>query len=212
MEAIQTTGATFQINNAKLYVPVVTLSINNNIKFLENIKQGSKRKISWNKYRSEITTQPKNNYLDYLIDPIFRNINKLFVLLFKNDDDDPTRYYFEEYYMPLIENKDFNALIGNKTFFDPPVKNKQEAYKKVVEMSRNNDITTGNLLDYFYHQKYYKVIDIDLSRQTNTSIPQKVYFVEKLEEDDGGTMFCIAEKQQKYSKLFFRFIYCNRII
>ena len=50
-----TTGATFQINNAKLYVPVITLSTNN-IKFLENIKQGSKRTISWNKYRSEITT------------------------------------------------------------------------------------------------------------------------------------------------------------
>ena len=62
------TGATFQISNTKLYVPVVTLSIDDNIKFLENIKQEFKRTISWNKYRSEITTQPKNNNLDYLID------------------------------------------------------------------------------------------------------------------------------------------------
>ena len=54
-----TTGATFQINNTKLYAPVVTLSINDNIKFLETIKQGFKRTISWNKYSSEITTQPK---------------------------------------------------------------------------------------------------------------------------------------------------------
>ena len=69
-----TNSATFQINNAKLYVPAVTLLINNNIKFLENIKQGFKRTNSWNKYRSEITTQPKNNSLDYLIDPIFRKI------------------------------------------------------------------------------------------------------------------------------------------
>ena len=53
------TGATFQINNTKLHAPVVTLSINDNIKFLENIKQGFKRTISWNKYSSEITTQPK---------------------------------------------------------------------------------------------------------------------------------------------------------
>ena len=58
--AIQTTRATYQINNTKLYVPVFTLSINNNIKFLENIKQGFKRAISWNRYRSEITTQTKN--------------------------------------------------------------------------------------------------------------------------------------------------------
>ena len=69
-EATQTTGATFQINNAKLYVPVVALFINDNIKFLENIKQVFKRTISWNKYRFEIITQPKNNNLDYLIDPI----------------------------------------------------------------------------------------------------------------------------------------------
>ena len=65
----QTTTATFQINNAKLYVPLVTLSIYDDIKFLEYIKQGFTRTISWNKYRSEITTLPKNNNLGYLIDP-----------------------------------------------------------------------------------------------------------------------------------------------
>ena len=66
--AKQTAGATFQINNAKPYVPVSTLSINDNIKFLENMKQGFKRTISQNKYRSEITTQTKNKNLDYLIE------------------------------------------------------------------------------------------------------------------------------------------------
>ena len=70
---MQTTGATFEINNAKLYVPVVTLSTNDNIKSLENIKQRFKRTISWNKHRSEITTQIKNNNLDYLIDPTITN-------------------------------------------------------------------------------------------------------------------------------------------
>ena len=108
--AIQTTGATFQINNAKLYVPVVTLSINDNIKFLENTKQGFKRTISWNKYVSEITTQPKTKNLDYMIDPTIRNVNRLFVLSFKNGNDDHARNSFDEYYMSLIETKDFNAL------------------------------------------------------------------------------------------------------
>ena len=78
--AAATTGAIFQINNAKRYVPVVTLSINDNIPLLENIKQGFKRNTSWNKFRSEITTQTKNNNLDYLIDLRFRNINRLFVI------------------------------------------------------------------------------------------------------------------------------------
>ena len=64
-------------------------------------------------------------------------------------------------------------------------------------MSRNDDYTTGNLLDYLYHQNYYKLIGIDLSRQTNTNVPQQINFTGKLEEDSGATMFFIAEKQQK---------------
>ena len=85
MEIIQwkktlSTGATVQINNAKLDAPVVNLSINDNIKFLENINQGSRRTISWNKYWSEITMQPKNNNFDDIIGPTIRNIDRLFVL------------------------------------------------------------------------------------------------------------------------------------
>ena len=68
------TGVNFLNTSTELYVPVVTLSINDNIEFLENIKQGFKRAISWDKFRSEITTKPKNNDLNYLIDPTFRNI------------------------------------------------------------------------------------------------------------------------------------------
>ena len=159
------------ITRTKLYVPVVTLSINDNIKFLENIKQVFKRKISWIKYRSEITTQPKKNNLDYLIDPTFRNINRLFVLSFKNGNNDPTRDSFNKYHMRLVEIKDLNVLIDNEPFFDQPVRNKQEAYEKLIKMSRNDYYNTGNFLDYLYYQKYYKLIGIDLSRQTNTGTP-----------------------------------------
>ena len=69
------------------------LPINNNVNFLENIKQGYKRKISWKRYRSEIITQPKNNNLDYLIHLTIRNINRLFVISFKNYYDDPLIYF-----------------------------------------------------------------------------------------------------------------------
>ena len=105
--ATTATGATC---NAKLYVLVITLSENHNIQFLENKKQGFKRTISWSKHWSEITTQPKNNNLDYLIDPTFSNINVLFVLPFKNGNDYPTRYSFDKHYMSLIEIKDFNVM------------------------------------------------------------------------------------------------------
>ena len=100
---IQTTGATFQINNGKHYVSVVTLSVNGNIKFLENVKQDFKRKISWNEYnRFEIETKPQNSNLDYLIDQTLRNMKRLFVLLFKNGNDDPTKISFGKYYMSLV--------------------------------------------------------------------------------------------------------------
>ena len=57
-------------------------------------------------------------------------------------------------------------------------------YEKRVEISRNDNYTTRNLLDYVHHQKYYKLIGIDLSRQTIMSVPQQINFVAKLEEDD----------------------------
>ena len=107
--AIQANGATFQTNNAELYVLVATFSINGNIKFFENIKQGFKRTISWKKYRSKVTAQTKNNNLDYMIEPTFRNINRLFVLSFK-------------VVMMILQEIFLKSLIDNKPFFDQPVK------------------------------------------------------------------------------------------
>ena len=89
-----------------------------------------------------------------------RNINRLFILSFKNND--PIRNSFDKYYMLLVEIKDFNALIDNKPFFGQAVKNKQETHKKLIEMSKNDDYTTGNLLDFSYHQNFYKLIGIVL--------------------------------------------------
>ena len=97
-------------------------------------------------------------------------MNRLIVLSFKNGNDYPTRHSFDRYYMIVVEIKDFNALIDNKPFFDQPVKNKQESYEKLIEMPRNDDYTKGNLLDYLCHQKYYKTIGIDLSRQTTVPL------------------------------------------
>ena len=72
-------GVTFKITDTRLYVPVVTLSKENDIKVLEKLKSEFKRTIKWNKYRSQMTSQPQHNNFNYLIDPIFTNINGLFV-------------------------------------------------------------------------------------------------------------------------------------
>ena len=91
------------ITSTKLYVSVITLSINDNIKSLGKIKQGFKRTIFSGKHRSEITAPTKNNNLDYLIYLAFGNINILFALSFKNSNNDPTRNYWDKYYMPLVK-------------------------------------------------------------------------------------------------------------
>ena len=78
---------------------------------------------------------------------------------------------FSNYYAPDAEIKDFNVLIDRKRFFDLPVKNEQEPYEKIIEMSNNNDYATGNLLDFAYFKKYYKLIAIDLSKQTKLKDP-----------------------------------------
>ena len=75
-------GATLAINDCKLYVPAVTLSKDDEIKLLTNLKSGLKREIIWNKYRSQMTTEAVNNNLNILIDPTFTNINRLFVLVY----------------------------------------------------------------------------------------------------------------------------------
>ena len=111
-----------------------------------------------------------------------------------NAGDD--RDSFSDYYVPNVEIKDFNVLIDGKSFFDLPVKN-EEAYEKIVDMSNNNDYPTGNLLDFAYFKKNYRLIAIDLSKQTKLKDPQKVNFIGKLEKDDGATMFFVIEKSEE---------------
>ena len=104
------------------------MSINDNIKFLENIKQGFKRPIFWNKYRSEIITQPKTNNLGYLIDPTLRKNNRLFALSLKNGNYDPIRDTFDKFTSHYQKLKNLMHKLAIKYFFDQPVENKQEAY------------------------------------------------------------------------------------
>ena len=124
------TNAVFKITDCKLYVPVVTLSAEYDNKLLEQLKTGFKSKITWNKYRSEMSNQTKNNNLNYLIDPIFTNVNRLFILTFENEDD---RTSFSKYYVLEFEIKDFNVLIDEKPFFEIPVKIKKKHMKQLLK-------------------------------------------------------------------------------
>ena len=143
----------FELTDTKLYVPVVTLSKENDTKILEQLKTGFKKTIKWNKYRSQMTIQPQNNNLNYLIDPTFTNVNRLFVLSFSRNNNTDNRDSFSDYYVPNVEIKDFNVLTDGKGLLDLRVKNEEEAYEKIMDMSNNNDYTTRNLLDFGYFKK-----------------------------------------------------------
>ena len=179
-----------------MYAVVVTASSEDDNKLLEQLKTGFKRTVKWNKYRSEISNQTKNNNFNYLIDPTFTNVNRLFDLLFENEDDKTS---FSKYYVPKAEIKDFNVLIDGKPFFEIPVKNKEEAYEQIIEMSKNNYYTTDNLLDYEYFKDHYKLIAIDLSKQIkleNPDLKQRTNFTGRLEENN-ATMFFIIQKKEE---------------
>ena len=204
------TGATLSITDCKLYVPVVTLSKDDEIKLLTNLKSGFKREIIWNKYRSQMTTEAINNNLNILIDPTFTNVNRLFVLAYRTADD---RQLFSQFYSPNVMVKNYNVIIDKLVFFDLPIKTEEEAYKKIIDISRNNEYTRGNLLDYDYVKKYYKLIAIDLSKQQvlqeNEDLIQQINFIGRLE--NAANVFIIIEKKEntilEFSKNFANVIY-----
>ena len=189
------TGATLAINDCKLYIPVVTLSKDDEIKLLTNLKSGFTREIEWNKYRSQMSTEAINNNLNILIDPTFTNVNRLFVLAHQNADD---RQSFFQFCLPRVMVKDFNVIIDKLAFFDLPIKTEEEAYEKIIDISINNEYTTVNLLDYDYFKKYYRLIAIDLSKQQvlqeNEDLIQQINFIGKLEE--AANVFIIIEKKE----------------
>ena len=175
---VKPTGLEFEITDSKLYVPVITLSKENDIKLLGQLKSGFKRTIKWNKYRSQMTIQP--------------------VLWFTRDNTGDNRDSFLNCCLPNIEIKDFNDLIDRKSFFDLPVKNKEEASEKIIDMSNNNAYKTGNLLDFRYFKENYKLTATDLSKQTKSKDPQQIDFIGKLEnQNHWATMVFIIEKSEE---------------
>ena len=189
------TNSTLAINDCKLYITVVTLSKDDEIKLLTNLKSGFTREIIWNKYRSQMTTEAVNNNLNILVDPTFTNVNRLFVLAYQNADD---RQSFSQFYLPKVMVKDYNVIIDKLAFFDLPIKTEEEAYEKIIDISRNNEYTTGNLLDYDYLKKYYKLIAIDLSKQQvlqeNEDLIRQIDFIGRLTK--AANVFIIIEKKE----------------
>ena len=119
---------TFKITETNLYVPVVTLSTQDNAILLPQLKSGFKRAISWNKYLSKPKLFPQNPNLNHLTKQSFQGVNRLYVLVFENDAQ---RTSNKRYYIPNVKIKDYNVMIDGKIFFDQPGKNGKVTYENI---------------------------------------------------------------------------------
>ena len=154
----------FATTDTKLYVPVVTLSNQENTKLLQQLKSVFKRVINWNKYLSKPELLAQNPNLNHLVEPSFQGVNRLFVLAFENDAQ---RTLHSNYHLPNVEIKDYNIIINGENFFDQPVKNNKVTYENIrkIATGQGDDYTTVCLLDYSYFVDTYKMIAVDLNKQ-----------------------------------------------
>ena len=193
-------NATFAITDTKIYVPVVTLSTQENTKFFQQLKSGFKRVINWNKYLSKPELLAQNSNLNHLIEPSFQGVNRIFVLTFENDDH---RTSDERYYLPTLKIKDYNIMINGENFFDQPVKNNKVTYDNIrkIAIGYGDDCTTGCLLDYPYFTDTYKMIAVDLSKQqaldADPRAIQQINFTANLDRAGNTRVYFILEETKE---------------
>ena len=193
-------NATFAITDTKLYVLVVTLSTQENTKFLQQLKSGFKRVINWNKYLSKPELLAQNPNLNHLVEPSFQGINRLFVLAFENDNH---RRSDEQYYLPTVELKDYNIVINDENFFDQPIKNNKVTYDNIrkIATGQGDDYTTGCLLDYPFFTDTYKMIAVDLSKQqaldADPRAIQQINFTANLDRAGNTRVYFILEEAKE---------------
>ena len=191
---------TFTITEANLYVPVVTLSTQYNSKLLPQLKSGFKRTISWNKHLEKPELLARNGNLNYLIEPIFQGVNRLFVLAFENDDQ---KISSKRYYIPNEEIKDCNVMIDGQNVFDQSVKNNKVTYENIrkIATGQGNDYTTGCLLYYIYFKNYYKMTAVDLSKQqaldADPKATQQINFTSNLDRARNTRLYFILEEAKE---------------
>ena len=195
------TGAgTFEITDTKLYVPVVTLSTKENAKLLQQLKSGFKRVINWNKYLSKPELLRQNPNLNYLIEPSFQGVNRLFILAFENETQ---RTSHSGYYLRNVEIKNYNIVINGENFFDQPIKNKKITYDSIRKIATGygDDYTTGCLSDYPHFIETYKMIAVDLSKQKELDFDpkaiQQINFTANLDRAGSTKAYFIPEEAKK---------------
>ena len=193
-------NATFTITETNFYVPVVTLSTQDNAKLLTHLKSGFKRTMNWNKYLSKPELLPQNPNLNHLVQPSFQRINRLVVLAFESNT---CRTSSKRYNLPNVEIKNYNVMIDGKNFFNQSIKNDKITYENIrkIATGQGDDYTIGCLLDYSYFKNYYKMVAIDLSKQQaldfNPRAIQQIDFTANLDRAENARIYFILEETKE---------------
>ena len=112
-------------------------------------------------------------------------------MAFPNEED---RRSFSKCYTTTVEIKDYNFIIDGETFYEIPIKNREETYKAITELIRNDLLRTGNEFNRDYFSEHYKLIAIDLSKQKSDLKNQQINFDGRLEQN--ATLFFIVEEKE----------------
>ena len=212
-ECVLSTGvgeAVFIINDTKLYVPVVTLSKEDNKDFIEQRNKGFQRSVYWNEYKTkEINENTDANVFKYIkLDLSFQGVNRLFVMAYNRANGQPTRNGQRKYYLPKIDLEKYNVIIGGRNFYDNPIESDIEKYRelKKVMIGKGEDYTTGSLLDFNYFDKHYKLVAVDLSKQKELDADpraiQQIEFNYMLRTN--STIYWVLEKSKETILEFYK--------
>ena len=206
-------NAVFIINDTKLYVPVVTLSKEDNKEFIEQQNKCFQRSIYWNEYKTkEQTVDSDNNNANVVryisLDPSFQGVNRLFVMTYSRLVNQPTRDGQTKYYLPRIDLNKYNVIIDGRNFYDNPIESNIEKYRelKKVMIGKGEDYTTGSLLDYNYFKKHYKLVAVDSSKQKELDAdPRAIQQIEfKYTIATNSTIYWVLEKSKETILEFYK--------
>ena len=203
-------NAVFIINDTKIYVPVVTLSKEDNKVFIEQQNKGFQRSIYWNEYKTkEINENADANVFKYInLGPSLQGVNRLFVMAYNRAIGQPTRNGQQNYYFPRIDLEKYNVIIDGRNFYNNPIESDIEKYRELrkVMIGKGEDYTIGPLLDFNYFDKHYKLVAVDLSKQkeldADTRAIQQIEFKYML--GTNSTIYWVLEKSKETILEFYK--------
>ena len=211
--------ATFKITDEKLYVPIVTLLIEDNSELSTLLNEGFKRPIYWNEYKAtpnkivEIADANDVKHIRELLDSSCQSVKRLFVFAYNNTagNDQVSVDSYKKYFLPRVKVDNCNIEIDGRNFYDQPIIDSIKQYDETRKIStgQGDDYTTGCLLDCSYFRKNYRLLVADLSKQkaldANSRAIQQIIFTGTIKAAVANTrtiIFYVLEKS-KETKLEF---------